>query len=66
MMTTYTDDINFEKTSLNDIFIALHTKYGGVYCFEVIRDSDFLFTQYLENELMVFDQILPLWLAFIS
>ena len=24
----------------------------GVYCFQVVRDSDFISAQYLENELM--------------
>ena len=24
----------------------------GIYCFQVVRDSDFVFAQYLENELM--------------
>ena len=30
----------------------------GVYCFQVVRDSDFVSAQYLENELMEFDKVL--------
>ena len=58
MMTTFTNDINYENTSLYVIFYSPHIRNMGVYCVEVVCDSDFVFAQYLENELMEFDQIL--------